>query len=128
MINFIKAAFRLGSSIVREATKGRSSKWRSVRKEFLKKNKACAACGGKVRLQVHHISPFHLEPEKELDPTNLITLCMGRLECHLTIGHGGDFKSFNPHVKEDAAEILVDWKMRDHVTMLARTGRRTSIV
>jgi 5-methylcytosine-specific restriction protein A len=82
--------------------KARSSGWSKVEHEFLKTHGVCAACGGREALQVHHVKPFHLHPELELDPENLITLCMsGDLDCHLRIGHGGSFKCYNPDVRED---------------------------
>jgi 5-methylcytosine-specific restriction endonuclease McrA len=85
----------------------RSSKWSSVRKKFLESNNVCAACGCVDHLQVHHKEPFHLHPEKELDPTNFITLCEdGEDHCHLKIGHLGDWKSFNPNVVKDAKKKL----------------------
>jgi hypothetical protein len=52
--------------------------------------------------------PFHLDPQLELDQTNLITLCMGTKECHLVIGHGGDFHHYNPNVLGDAQTVLND--------------------
>jgi 5-methylcytosine-specific restriction endonuclease McrA len=73
-----------------------------VRKAHLKRNKTCAACGGKKELEVHHIVPVHLSPERELDPTNLITLCEAR-ECHHAFGHMYDWRFGNPKVVEDAA-------------------------
>jgi 5-methylcytosine-specific restriction protein A len=80
----------------------RSSGWAKVEHEFLKVHGECAACGGSEALQVHHVKPFHLHPELELDPENLITLCMsGDLDCHLHLGHGGYFKCYNPNVRED---------------------------
>jgi 5-methylcytosine-specific restriction endonuclease McrA len=54
----------------------RSPKWPKFRKQFLK-GKACAACGKTDKLQLHHIHPFHLFPERELDETNVIPLCEG---------------------------------------------------
>lgn len=63
----------------------------------------CKACGHEADLEVHHIEPFHLDPAKELDPTNLITLCEATpQECHLHIGHLGNWKNFNPKVREQA--------------------------
>jgi hypothetical protein len=59
-----------------------------------------------VKLDVHHIRPFHLHPDLELEPSNLITLCeadKGGVNCHLFIGHLGNFKSFNVDVKADAS-------------------------
>ena len=64
------------------------------------------ACGSSKNLNVHHCKPFHLDPALELDPANLITLCMDTKECHLHIGHGGSFKQYNPNVRKDAAEAL----------------------
>ena len=92
------------TGVIREwkKSKGRSPRWPKVRKEFLKTHPECTACGSKNLLQVHHMSPFHTHPELELDPKNLITLCMASNECHLTIGHGGNWRDFNPTVLSDA--------------------------
>jgi 5-methylcytosine-specific restriction enzyme A len=52
-------------------------------------------CGGTKKLQVHHIYPVHISPRLELEPSNLITLCRAKkygLDCHLFIGHRGDFR------------------------------------
>ncbi len=93
----------------------RSDKWPTVEKHFRATNPTCAACGGSDRLNVHHCIPFHLDPAKELDPTNLITLCMGEKECHLHIGHLGAFSRWNPNVKEDALAILKSPNKRDEI-------------
>lgn len=82
----------------------RSDKWPAVREEHLKKEPACALCGGTDKLEVHHIRPFHIHPELELDPMNFITLCEANKEgfdCHLAFGHLGSFKSWNVSVVED---------------------------
>lgn len=84
--------------------KGRSSKWPKVRAEWLKENPVCAACGGSEKLEVHHIKPFHQNPELELDPTNLITLCEAKkygIVCHRLVAHFGNYKHINPNVRED---------------------------
>lgn len=78
----------------------RSSSWAKTEKLFLQDHSRCAACGSVKRLNVHHIKPFHLHPELELDPNNFITLCMDN-DCHLLIGHGGNFKAYNPNVVAD---------------------------
>jgi hypothetical protein len=81
----------------------RSPAWDDVRDKHLKDHPECVACRTNKKLQVHHIRPFHLHPELELDPKNLITLCMeGDNDCHLKIGHGGSFKYYNPDVEEDS--------------------------
>lgn len=77
----------------------RSAQWSKVRKIHLSKQSVCAVCGGKERLQVHHTQPFHLHPELELNPDNFITLCTNKkFNCHLKIGHGGNFKWENPDI------------------------------
>ena len=84
----------------------RSSKWPTIRKKFLVQNSKCAVCNGKDKLEVHHISPFHISPELELDPSNLITLCESKkkgLTCHLLIGHLGSYKKINKDVIEDCS-------------------------
>jgi len=88
-----------------ELTQKRSSHWPTVEHAHLQKEPRCAACGTRDHAQVHHIEPFHAHPERELDPTNLITLCMSVKQCHLKIGHGGNFKMYNPHVVGDAMRV-----------------------
>ena len=84
----------------------RSPKWDDVRDDFVEKHPSCAACGGKKKLQVHHIEPFHLKPERELDVENLIVLCEDKTRCHLKIGHHGSWRKINPNVIKDAASAL----------------------
>ena len=87
-----------------EAKEGkRSNKWPSVRKEHLKNESWCRFCGEIRNLEVHHIEPFHLHPELELDDYNLITLCecIGK-ECHFKKGHLGNWKKFNQDIKNEA--------------------------
>lgn len=85
----------------------RSDEWPKVRAEHLKKHPKCAACGGDKKLNVHHIVPFHDNPELELEPSNFITLCVANkwLNCHLCIGHIGSFKNDNPNVVKDAEHM-----------------------
>lgn len=86
----------------------RSRQWPAVERAHLRAQPACAACGARLHLQVHHIKPFHLFPQLELDPKNLITLCEppGPGGHHLAIGHLGAWKKFNPRVVADAAAAL----------------------
>lgn len=65
----------------------RSSRWRSVRDDFVRRFPTCAACGSTRSLNVHHVVPFHTRPDLELYPPNLITLCR---EHHFFIGHDPD--------------------------------------
>lgn len=93
----------------------RSGHWPAVRKQHLATHPYCAVCGGKEKLEVHHIRPFHLHPALELDPANFVTLCeanKGGVNCHLLFGHLGNFKSFNTGVLDDAATWLQKIKNR----------------
>lgn len=82
----------------------RSSRWPTVRKQHLAKEPACIACGRARELEVHHVEPFHLKPELELDPKNLCTLCAD--PCHFVFGHLLDWRKCNPMVREDAARYF----------------------
>lgn len=86
----------------------RSSKWRTVRDEFIRQHPFCAACGTKKNLNAHHIKPYHEHPELELEPGNLIALCRYH---HFYIGHDPDgpdgpeqpnWSKSNPNVVRDA--------------------------
>lgn len=90
----------------------RSAGWTKVRKDHIKNNPSCAACGRQDGLEVHHIKDFSENPELELDPTNLITLCDKGTKCHLTFGHLGNWKSINPEVIEDSKWFLEKVKNR----------------
>lgn len=78
----------------------RASGWSKVRKTHLKINGFCKNCGKRKNLQVHHKVPFHVKPDWELEPANLITLCSNP-RCHLDKGHLGNFKSWNENVEFD---------------------------
>ena len=83
---------------------GRSGKWPRVRKQHLVDHPACAVCGGRKKIEVHHVVPFTRDKTKELDPSNLITLC-NHLRCHLLVGHLGSFHSWNATVRT-MAELI----------------------
>lgn len=87
---------------IRYAT--RSSKWSTVRKQHLTNNPKCAACGSDKKIEVHHKIPVHINPDLELDPSNLISLCDNT--CHLIFGHLHNYKSYNKNVVEDCAVYL----------------------
>ena len=84
-------------------TAKRSSSWPKIRKAFLIQNQCCAVCGKTRSLEVHHIIPFHVRPDLELELTNLIVLCEGvTTNCHLFFGHLNNYVSYNVAVREDA--------------------------
>lgn len=77
----------------------RSPKWSSIRKQHIKNNPCCAACGKCNKVEVHHIEPVHINEDRELDPINLITLCDN--PCHIVFGHLMNYKSWNSSVVDD---------------------------
>ena len=90
----------------------RSSLWSKIRDEFVMDHPVCAACNTKTALNVHHIIPFSVRPDLELDKANLITLCR---EHHFRIGHDPDgpwkpakpaWTRYNPNVRAHAAKQL----------------------
>ena len=96
-----------------KAPKGakRSSQWRKFRKSYLEAYPKCAVCGSSNKIEVHHILPFHIAPNKELDLDNLITLCENKkygINCHLLIGHLGNYRQFNTTCRIDS----VTWNMK----------------
>lgn len=102
-MNIIKT---LTDRIQGKAPKGakRSSKWRKVRKIHLKANPTCAVCKSRKKVEVHHKIPFHITPDLELKETNLLSLCENKkygLNCHLLIGHLGNYRRFNDDIEMD---------------------------
>ena len=98
---------RIRDRIQGKAEKGqkRSRKWGKVRKLHLKVNPKCVVCGSKVKREVHHIIPFSIAPDLELDHANLMTLCENKkygINCHLLIGHLGNYRRVNPSAELDA--------------------------
>jgi 5-methylcytosine-specific restriction protein A len=71
------------------------------------------------KLEVHHIVPFHINPSLELDMTNLVTLCECKedgINCHLFVGHLGNYRSYNPEVRVDAKTLSDKLRNRPAVT------------
>ena len=78
----------------------RSPQWSTVRKHHLEKEYKCQWCGAKKLLSVHHIVPFHVQPDLELEDDNLITLCEGLFRnCHFRRGHVSNWKKSDPEIR-----------------------------
>lgn len=92
--------FRSVYQAARKLITKRSPHWGAVRDQVVKEVGQCAACGTKKRLEAHHVIPFDLAPEKELDRFNLIVLCR---DDHFTFGHFKSWTRWNPNVRHDAA-------------------------
>lgn len=73
----------------------RSSEWSKFRNKHIKDK--CEVCGAKFFLEAHHIKPFYLYPELELEETNLVTLCRKH---HLEWAHFFSWSRYNPEIKE----------------------------
>lgn len=103
------AACLVGDILKGRPLKFRSPKWHTVEKRCVARDGGrCKWCGSTVKPQGHHKKPYHLNPEDELDPNNVITLCMDPInECHLRQGHRsnehpyGNWKDFNPNIQKE---------------------------
>lgn len=81
----------------------RSYQWKRIRAAHLKEKPECAVCGSTKNVVPHHIIPFSVDPSRELDPSNLISLCEGKtFNCHLFFGHLRNWSGYNPDVVQDA--------------------------
>jgi len=84
----------------------RSPAWRTVRREYIKAFDSCECCdrkGARYQLEAHHVIPYHLAPDMELDFMNIMTMCR---RCHLIIGHLGGWARINPQVVAWSAFML----------------------
>lgn len=96
----------IACKFIAELTVPRSPKWRTVEKHHIATEGWCRKCGSTKDLQVHHCIPFHHDPTLELDPKDLLTLCeTSGVECHLKHGHLGNWKQFNPNVRDDLSPM-----------------------
>jgi 5-methylcytosine-specific restriction enzyme A len=107
MFSGILQMFGLAAATISEAIHAppvpghaRSGRWPSVRREHLRQEPDCQVCGTLKDCDVHHVKPFHLYPELELSPTNLVTLCGAH---HLLFGHLMYWAAHNPDVILDVA-------------------------
>lgn len=86
--------------------KRRSPHWPKIRADHLKVESWCRGCGGAIDLEVHHVQPYHINPELELIDTNLITLCENyKVRCHLLKGHLGSWRRINPNILKEAVAV-----------------------
>jgi len=112
----------------------RAKRWPTVRKHHIQRQPQCQACGSKEKLEVHHIIPVHIDPSRELDPNNLLTLCENPSTgfCHYIFGHLSlSWWKYDPnvvsntsshHLAIDIANSTQDAKGRPANTM-TNTGR-----
>ena len=82
----------------------------------------CAVCDSSRSLEVHHLQPFHLRPDLELEPLNLLTLCDGLwgLNCHFVFGHLRRWRAHNVFAETDA----VKWYAKLNRAKMSVRGKR----
>jgi 5-methylcytosine-specific restriction protein A len=109
MLNLLRRLMGLSLGEIAALATPRSAGWRVLRRQHLAKHPECMACGATRNVVPHHVVPFHVDPSRELDPSNLVTLCESpTFNCHLFFGHLKRWDRHNPHVAEDAAQ----WRRR----------------
>jgi len=96
-----------------KAEKGqkRSKWWRKVRATHIRNNPTCYVCGSKKKVEVHHKIPFNIAPDLELKVDNLVSLCENKkygINCHLLIGHLGNYRRINAQIDYDTRT----WRMK----------------
>jgi hypothetical protein len=103
MFGLLKKLWLASSEEIVALSVPRSAKWRSLRNKHLEENPRCEACGCETNVVPHHVVPVHLDPSRELDPSNLVSLCESKtFNCHLFFGHLKRWDRHNPRVVEDA--------------------------
>lgn len=90
MFEFIRYVLRNPSALTKRARKRGST--RRAMKEYrdLPESAVCAWCGRTKKLEVHHIEPVSVAPDKADDWDNMIMLCR-KPPCHQMIGHNGNY-------------------------------------
>lgn len=85
----------------------RNPKWALWVKRFVR-GKRCIVCGRNDEpLTGHHIVPFHEDPSRELDESNVRPICddSPTRKCHLLVCHLGDWRLTNPDCDRHAAML-----------------------
>lgn len=100
----------------RQEEEPRDPHWQALQHRWLKEHPYCRSCGTTDHLQVHHKIPVSWNKSRELDVTNLITLCPVH---HLWDGHLGDWKSYNELVEQDCDRRLFQVKARPYRTKVS---------
>ena len=109
MLNLLRRLMGLSPGEIEALATPRSAGWKILRRQHLGENPECIMCGSRKNLVPHHVVPFHVDPSRELDPSNLVTLCESpTFNCHLFFGHLKRWDRHNPHVVEDATT----WRLR----------------
>lgn len=93
--------------------------WAAFQAAHLAQEPKCAACEATNKLVAHHIIPVTVNPKRELDPTNLITLCS---RCHLVFGHLMCADCYNPDVRKMTEEYRAKFRKRNCLYTFEKHG------
>ena len=89
----------------------RNSGWHKASEAYIREVGQCEFCGAKlgeegVELEVHHVEPFHVRPDLEMEKSNWAVLCRKPHDCHRLVGHFRNFSLWNPLLRP----FLEIWK------------------
>ena len=110
---------------VRHTGLSATPEYAAARAKHLRAHPSCACCGSVQNVEVHHVVPRHVSPSLECVPANLLTLCRSMrvgMDCHLVIGHLGNWLNCNPKAKDDAAWWRARLKERHYSASVELTG------
>jgi len=83
----------------------RSARWQRLRARHLQANPLCARCeakgGATIATEVHHVMPCGEDPQLQMDPNNLESLCR---ECHGPL-KGNDSRGYSREIGLDGYYI-----------------------
>lgn len=107
MIRFLIRAVGIRPDPGLVGSQPRSPRWPAWLKKFLV-GKVCVVCERNDEpLTGHHVVPFHVDPSREMDPTNVEPVCddSPTRKCHLLVGHLGDWRLENKDFRAHAATL-----------------------
>lgn len=108
-------AHMTGAPPPRPEDHARDPRWEGWVRKFLK-GKVCASCGTTDNLEGHHEIPFHLDRSKEMDPNNVVPLCMKPGHwCHFVFGHRWNWSNYVPNLRA----LLTWWRGQDQLVKRA---------
>ena len=81
---------------------GRSPRWPAFVHQLLRERPLCEGCGRRSETG-HHVIPFHVRPDLELDPGNVVPVCP---PCPFVVCHGGNWQLYIPTARADLAAHL----------------------
>ena len=95
----------------------RSGRWRALRNEMVREHPRCFVCGAPTTV-IHHLRPFGVDHDGELNRMNLIWYCD---RCHLFVGHLCCFRAWNTNCRNDSVEMK--WKIVNRSDIAPTTNR-----